>query len=182
MHAFNIQVCIFIQLCFNHIRNMKCSGPGRGISKTLRQEVKRSFIGQEMCYSTSLVSSFYIGLFLELVYKCSSLYFFFFLLVTGLLDGGTMVSSLGGLGVKLEDGASTGSLITVMSISQSALLASSSFKLFSLTQEANRGRQLCFYFTISKPDFMLYFVYTKLATPRFQLVFVSQTVNCPHLA
>ena len=61
------------------------------------------------------VSSFHSCLFLWLVYKQSGIYFFFFLLVMDLLD--TTVSSFGGLGVKLEEGASTGSLITVMSTS-----------------------------------------------------------------
>lgn len=52
---------------------------------------------------------------LWLVHKDTDVYFFFFLLVVDLL--GTTVSSFGGLGVKFEEGASTGSLITVMSTS-----------------------------------------------------------------
>lgn len=94
-----------------------------------------------MGYRASILS-FYICLFLGFIYKPSNCYFFFFLLVTGLLDWGTTVSSLGGLGVKLEDGAYPGSLITVMSTSSSCFLVSSSLKVFSLTQEANPGRYL----------------------------------------
>lgn len=66
-------------------------------------------IGQEIRDSASVLNAFSIYLFL-------GLYFFFFLLMMD-LDWTAPVSSLGGLGIKLEDGISTGSLITVMSTS-----------------------------------------------------------------
>lgn len=100
-------MCIFIQLSCQNI----------GLSVAHPHKKPSTQWAQTPVFKKHLdkVSSFHTCLSLWLVYKHSDVYFFFFLLVMDLLD--TTVSSFGGLGVKFEEGASTGSLITVMSTS-----------------------------------------------------------------